>query len=53
MAASIQAEFGVEAELVKGDAGVFDVVVDDRTIFSKDEAGRFPDNDEILAQLRS
>jgi hypothetical protein len=30
---------------------VFDVVVDGRKIFSKHEAGRFPEEAEILAML--
>jgi selT/selW/selH-like putative selenoprotein len=52
LAAAINGEFGVEAELVKGDNGIFDVEVDGRRIFSKHEAGRFPDTDEVLALLR-
>ena len=41
----------MEPELRKGDSGVFDVHVDGRLIYSKDETGRFPDPDEILRQL--
>ena len=44
---------GVEAELIRGGNGVFDVVVDGRRIFSKDAAGRFPEDEEVLAELRS
>lgn len=36
-----------------GDAGVFDVVADDELIFSKHEAGRFPENDEVVQALRA
>ncbi len=39
--------------LHKGDDGIFDVVVDGNRIFSKHEAGRFPEGDEVLALLRS
>ena len=42
----------MDAELIQGDNGVFDVVVDSERIFSKHEAGRFPEDEEILAQLR-
>ena len=49
--AAIREAKGVEAELVRGDNGVFDVDVDGRRVFSKHEAGRFPDPDEILAKL--
>ena len=45
-------ELGVEPELIKGDSGVFDVVVDEKVIFSKHEAGRFPEHDEVLDKLR-
>jgi selT/selW/selH-like putative selenoprotein len=42
---------GVEPKLVRGDDGIFDVVVDGKRIFSKREAGRFPKDAEILAKL--
>ncbi|HJO24168.1 MAG: Rdx family protein [Myxococcota bacterium] len=53
MAARIQEELGVEAELIRGGNGIFDVVVDGKRIFSKDAVGRFPEDEEILAKLRS
>lgn len=53
MAAGIRAEFGIEADLIKGGGGVFDVTVDGSCVFSKHEMGRFPENDEILARLRA
>ena len=42
----------VDPELIKGDSGVFDVVVDGKLIYSKDETGRFPEHDEVLSQLK-
>ncbi|MDG2358019.1 MAG: Rdx family protein [Planctomycetaceae bacterium] len=42
---------GVEAELIKGGGGVFDVVLDGALIYSKHETDRFPTDDEILSQL--
>jgi selT/selW/selH-like putative selenoprotein len=38
---------------VKGSNGVFDVTADGRLVFSKDEAGRFPDEQEIVDALRA
>ena len=38
-----------ELRLVTGDNGVFDVVVDGKTIFSKHETGRHADDGEVLA----
>jgi selenoprotein W-related protein len=51
LAAAISDHFGVEAELIKGKNGVFDVVVDGNLVFSKHKTGRFPQNDEILKLL--
>jgi selenoprotein W-related protein len=51
LAAAISEKFGVEAELIKGKNGVFDVVVNGNLVFSKHQAGRFPQNEEILGEL--
>jgi selT/selW/selH-like putative selenoprotein len=42
----------VQAELIKGAGGVFDVTADGELVFSKHRAGRFPDNDEVLQALK-
>lgn len=39
------------ATLVPGGGGQFDVVADDRLVFSKKAEGRFPDPGEVLARL--
>ena len=52
MAADIEAEIGVEPELIRGGGGIFDVTVDGKRIYSKQAVGRFPESEEILAQLR-
>ncbi|MBI1310264.1 SelT/SelW/SelH family protein [bacterium] len=52
MAAAIKQQAGIDAELIKGRGGVFDVVVDGRLIYSKHQTGRFPEPDEILRQLK-
>lgn len=44
-------ELQLEAELLRGDGGVFDVVVDGDLLFSKHQAGRFPEEQEIVAAL--
>jgi selenoprotein W-related protein len=38
--------------LIKGRGGVFDVRLDGELIFSKDVPGRFPEPDEVEAELR-
>jgi selenoprotein W-related protein len=52
LAAAIEAEFRVEPTLIRGGGGVFDVTVDGERIFSKKSVGRFPEDEEILEQLR-
>jgi selT/selW/selH-like putative selenoprotein len=41
----------VTTTLTKGSGGIFDVVVGGQTIFRKFDAGRFPTQEEILAQI--
>ncbi len=42
----------MDPELVKGDNGIFDVEIDGERIFSKHDAGRFPEHEEVLSRLR-
>lgn len=42
----------MQAELIKGSGGVFDVTADGELIYSKHRTGRFPDNEEVLQALR-
>ncbi len=44
----LKEKFGAEVELIGGSGGVYEVVVDGKTIFSKAKAGRFPEDQEIL-----
>ena len=48
LAAAISKAVGLEAELVRGERGVFDVDVNGRRVFSKHSAHRFPDAAEII-----
>ncbi|MCY4662975.1 MAG: Rdx family protein [Acidobacteria bacterium] len=53
LAAEIKQAFGVESELVEGANGIFDVVVDGATVFSKHAEQRFPEPGEIVDALRA
>ena len=44
---SIERQFGIKAELIKGMGGVFEISVNDNLLFSKKELGRFPNENEI------
>lgn len=48
VAEKLYAEFGVEATLLIGDIGSFDVYVNDELIFSRAETGRFPTSEELV-----
>lgn len=52
MADSLRQSFGLEAQLVKGASGAFDVELDGDLIFSKYQRGRFPAPDEVEAIVR-
>ena len=52
MAAELKSEFGVEARLIRGGGGIFDVRVDGDLVFSKFRVGRFPDPDEVETVIR-
>jgi selT/selW/selH-like putative selenoprotein len=51
LAEEIHNEFGIEADLIIGDIGSFDVFINGHQIFSKAEAGRFPNPDEIIQKI--
>jgi len=54
LALAIRAATGIQAELIHSrEMGAFEVRADGRLIFSKGQSGRFPEETEILASIRS
>jgi selT/selW/selH-like putative selenoprotein len=51
LAKAIESKFGIKPQLIKSGGGLFEVRVDGRKIFSKEQLGRFPENDEILTAI--
>ena len=51
MQAALQDRYAVTAELKRGSGGVFQVVVDGKTIFDKHQALRFPEHQEIFEAI--
>jgi selenoprotein W-related protein len=51
LAAEIRKSKGVEAKLIRGSGGVFDVSVDGKLVFSKKSVGRFPEPGEVLEKI--
>jgi len=52
LADELKKAFGVDATLIAGSGGVFDVVADGKLIFSKAEVGRFPNPGEVVGLLK-
>jgi len=48
----IKKKLGISPELVPGSKGIYDIIVDQKTIFSKHQSKRFPDNDEIIKLIK-
>ncbi|MFQ5462981.1 MAG: SelT/SelW/SelH family protein [Phycisphaerae bacterium] len=53
LAEAIRTQFGVDATLIEGSGGVFDVRVDGSQIWDKQTVGRFPEHEEILSKMKS
>jgi selT/selW/selH-like putative selenoprotein len=53
VAAELKEALNVEAQLVAGGGGIFDVEVDGALVFSKlGDDGRFPEDGEVLERVR-
>jgi len=52
LAAELKASFGMDSELLSGEKGDFEVVVDGKTVFSKKKLSRFPESGEVTVTLR-
>ncbi|MDQ3778219.1 MAG: Rdx family protein [Actinomycetota bacterium] len=44
---------GIDARDIPGGKGQFDVLRDGELVFSKHQAGRFPEHDEIVSALQA
>ncbi|MYE84517.1 MAG: hypothetical protein F4X36_22265 [Gammaproteobacteria bacterium] len=51
MAAGLREAFGVDAELISGGGGIFDVKVDGDLVYSKHQTGEFPDEAGLIGEL--
>lgn len=52
LAEELRKEFNVEANLVPGRGGIFDVIVDDKLVYSKAKTGRFPEPGEVTKIMK-
>ena len=44
--------FGASAKLIEGSHGIFDVKVDGKLVYSKNQTGRFPEPGEVSGLLK-
>ncbi|MBT3214044.1 MAG: SelT/SelW/SelH family protein [Deltaproteobacteria bacterium] len=52
MAAELKESFDVETELLSGERGDFEVLVNEEKVFSKKKLARFPEPGEITQLIR-
>ena len=52
VAAELKKDLDVDATLVAGSNGIFDVTLDGKKVFSKKKIGRFPDAGEVTEAIR-
>lgn len=48
MQAVLKKKFGVEAKLIAGGGGIFEVTLDGKVVFDKFSTGRFPEEQEVV-----
>jgi selT/selW/selH-like putative selenoprotein len=49
--AAIKDKYGITARLREGAGGIFEVSIDDRLVYTNQETYRFPENEEIFAEI--
>ena len=53
LAEAIRKKFAITPEMIPGSNGIYEIVVDGDTIFSKHLGKKFPENDEILEIIKT
>ncbi len=51
MQAAIKSKYGINAELREGAGGIFEVSIDNETVYSNQTTYRFPTDEEIFEQI--
>jgi hypothetical protein len=49
--AAIKDRYGITARLKEGVGGIFDVSIDDRLVYTNRDTYRFPEHEEIFAEI--
>jgi hypothetical protein len=51
--AAIKDKYGFTASLQEGHGGIFEVYIDEKTVYSNQTTYRFPTNDEIFEKIEA
>ncbi len=53
MQAAIKDKYGITADLLEGVAGIFEVYIDEKSVYSNQSTYRFPTNEEIFEKIEA
>jgi len=53
LAEELKKSFGVDATLIEGGGGVFDVHVNGTQVWDKHDVGRFPEHEEVIEKIKA
>ena len=53
LAEKLKTSLKLETDLIKGSKGIFDVELDGKLVYSKNETGEFPDEESLIQKIKS
>ena len=53
LAEKLKISLKLETDLIKGSNGIFDVEIDGKLVYSKNETGEFPDEESLVQKIKS
>ncbi len=53
LAEKLKTSLKLETDLIKGSNGIFDVEIDGKLVYSKNETGEFPDEESLVQKIKS
>ena len=53
LAEKLKTSLKLETDLIKGSNGIFDVELDGKLVYSKNETGEFPDEESLIQKIKS
>lgn len=53
LAEKLKNSLKLETDLIKGSNGIFDIEIDGKLVYSKNETGEFPDEESLIQKIRS